>query len=145
MKKFLIIGNSNAITQKNIFPHIASGEWLMRSSNNKIHLSMDFIDCDGNIKNIPSAWFTNIGIPSTNTLTLSKKYNPNDYPKYDNIDAINVNRIKDIPMDYDGCMAVPISIVLFTNQFEIVGALPRGGPINGHFTYKRVLVKKKKG
>ena len=145
MKKFLIIGNSNAITYKSIFPHIASGEWFLRTGKGDRHCSMSFLDEDGERKDMPSLWYTNLNNGHLyQELELTAKYDPEKYPKYDNIDAINVNSIKDIPYDYDGVIGCPISIVLFTNQFEIVGALPRGGPINGKYTFKRILVKKKK-
>lgn len=68
-------------------------------------------------------WFTNLETNDNKFLELSCKYNPKDYPKYDNYDAINVNKVETIPIDYDDIMGVPISFLdkYNPNQFEIVG------------------------
>lgn len=163
MKKFLIIGSANAITYKEIFPYIASGEWFIRSGNGKISFIIRFINSDGEEQNVPSLWYTNLDSRHLyKTLELTKKYDERLYPKYDNYDAIEVSRIKDIPYDYDGCMGVPISIVLFSPyQFEIIWTTDRGGDgmiewlkknpfdkswdsawINGQKVYKRILIKR---
>ena len=122
MKKFLIIGNANAITYKEIFPYIASGEWFIRTKNGTVCFAMNFTNSNGENKIISSVWFTNLDSRHLyKTLELTKTYDPEKYPKYDNYDAIEVSRIKDIPYDYDGVMGVPISIVLFSPyQFSIV-------------------------
>lgn len=130
-KDFLIIGNKNAITYKNIFPLL---------KDNKIHLGYNniykFIKPDGTIQNFGNiCWFTNLATNKMNEeLILTKKYYKNDgktpledsyinYPKYYNCDAINVNKIQDIPKDYYGIMGVPISFLeqYNPNQFEIIG------------------------
>ena len=90
----------------------------------------------------------------TEDLLLFRTYNAKDYPKYDNYDAINVDKVKDIPMDYYGVMGVPITFLdsYNPNQFEIVGAMTTtkvegdnyGYPyINGDRKYARILIKRK--
>lgn len=160
MKKFLIIGSANAITYKEIFPYIASGEWFIRTANGKISFVMYFTNSEGEIKKVPSVWFTNLDSRHLyKTLELTKTYDPEKYPRYDNYNAVEVGCIKDIPYDYEGIMGVPISIVLFSPyQFEIVGCSRHddmnmdggvwlGGKadatINGKEVYKRILIKKK--
>ena len=125
-KKFLIIGNKNAITYKEIFPLIKDNKlWLGITSPE------DFVQPKGdkkkNMKGL-TRWFTNIEHSIRNQpLDLYKKYNPKEYPKYDNYDAINVDKTSDIPMDYDGVMGVPISFLdkYCPTQFEIVGGFNR--------------------
>ena len=142
-KKFLIIGNMNAITYKEIFPLIKDNKlWLgasIKSGDRKFYVPDNYplnasgcgIDENGKrfirVKGV--RWFTNIEDAKRNLpLDLYKKYNPNDYPKYDNYDAINVDKTSDIPMDYDGVMGVPITFLdkYCPTQFEIVD-------INPHF------------
>ena len=119
-KKFLIIGNKNAITYKDFFPLLKNGDvgigWKGPS---------EFLQPDGSIKKFGNiGWLTNLGVAKCNEkLLLRKKYDPEEYPSYDNYDAINVNKLSDIPVDYDGVMGVPISIMDKYNpdQFEIIG------------------------
>ena len=136
-KKFLIIGNMNAITFKEIFPLIKDNRLWEGVSLSGTKCQFDipeeydgknvFIDEFGKRKaKINNAiWFTNIEHKLRNTpLDLYKKYagHENEYPKYDNYDAINVDKTSDIPMDYDGVMGVPITFLYkyCPNQFEIV-------------------------
>ena len=119
-KKFLIIGNKNAITYKDFFPLLKNEDvWIGHTSPS------EFITPDGGIKKFGNiGWFTNLGIAKRNEkLVLQKNYTPEKYSRYDNYDAINVNKLSDIPVDYDGVMGVPISIMDHYNpeQFEIVG------------------------
>lgn len=136
-KKFLIIGNMNAITYKEIFPLIKENKiWTGYKSFGG---GMDMIppnfspnECkkfkystDGTpLVNIMGCiWFTNLEHNKRNEeLLLYKKYNPEDYPKFDNYDAINVNKVTEIPYDYDGVMGVPLTFIGSHNpkQFEIV-------------------------
>ena len=132
-KKFLIIGNMNAITYKEIFPLIKENKLWAGYSFNK---SMDFempdsyegeVGVNGRkVGKVPAiCWFTNIPHDKRNRpLTLYKKYNPQEFPKYDNYDAIEVSKTADIPMDYDGVMGVPISFLdkYCPEQFEILNA-----------------------
>ena len=119
-KKFLVIGSKNAITYKDFFPLLKKGDVWIGYNN-----PSEFITPDGSIKKFGNiGWFTNLGIAKRHEkLVLRKKYTPEEYPRYDNCDAINVDKLYDIPMDYDGVMGVPISIMEKYNpaQFEIVG------------------------
>lgn len=134
-KNFLIIGNQNAITYKEIFPLLKDNEmWLGVSSGSKeFEVVGDLIDRKnvyydkesgkwmskfGNI-----SWFTNLEHYVRNEeLALFKKYNEQEYPKYDNYNAINVDRVANIPCDYDGVMGVPITFLnkYNPNQFDII-------------------------
>ena len=137
-KKFLIIGNMNAITYKEIFKLIKEGKiWLgcsIRSGDREFGIPKDYpltaassrIDDKGNkfIKVKGVRWFTNLDYKKRHEdLILYRTYNPDEYPKYDNYDAINVDKTKDIPLDYKGAMGVPITFMDKYNpeQFEILG------------------------
>jgi len=96
-------------------------------------------------------WFTNLDISKRHEdLILFKKYTPEEYPKYDNYDAINVDKTKEIPMDYDGAMGVPITFLDKYNpeQFEIVkfrkGNDDKDLVINGKSPYFRILIRNKR-
>ena len=118
MKGFLIIGNFSAVQYKDIFPLFKDNKmWLGVSKR-----GMDFLTSLG-LKNINAVWYTNLVNRSHNYLKLTKAYNPANYPKYDNYDAIEVSKTKDIPMDYDGIMGVPLTFLDKYNieQFEIIG------------------------
>ena len=118
-KKFLIVGNKNAITYKDFFPLLKNNEvWI---GYNNVH---EFKQPDGSIKKFGNiGWFTNLDISKRHEkLILWKNYTPEEYPKYDNYDAINVNKVSEIPVDYDGVMGVPITYFDKHNpeQFEIL-------------------------
>jgi hypothetical protein len=101
-------------------------------------------------------WFTNMDYKERHEdLILYKKYTPEEYPKYDNYDAINVDKTSDIPVDYDGAMGVPITFLDKFNpeQFEIIGIdrYTEGNKtpgkrmmINGNEMYARIIIKNKK-
>ena len=137
-KKFLIIGNINAITYKEIFPLIKENQvWLgysIHSGDREFRVPDNYplqaagfrIDDQGHkyirVKGV--RWFTNMDYVERHTeLELWKKYTPEEYPKYDNYDAINVDKTADIPEDYFGVMGVPITFLDKYNpdQFEILG------------------------
>ena len=164
-KKFLIIGNMNAITYKEIFPLIKDNKiWLGVNGVNKdwyFHITDECKEHVVKEKKEGSAWkmvngevmgrlaiicwFTNIEHSKLNLpLDLYKKYNPKDYPKYDNYNAINVDKVTDIPMDYDGVMGVPITFLdkYCPTQFEIVGIPLKSLTINGKKVYKRIMIRK---
>ena len=96
-------------------------------------------------------WFTNLEIPKRHEdLILYKQYIKDDYLKYDNYDAINVNKTSDIPMDYYDTMGVPITFLDKYNpeQFEIVGTstadMPKGAPyVKGKRIYERILIRRR--
>ncbi|KUK66399.1 MAG: Adenine-specific DNA modification methylase, partial [Parcubacteria bacterium 34_609] len=133
-KKFLIMGNQNAITYKEIFKLIKENKmWLGQSLNGKNILFQipDYYESyykiiDGKKYAFPKGvvWFTNFDVPKrSEELVLYKKYDKKEYPKFDNYDAINIDRTEQIPMDYTGVMGVPITFLHKYNpdQFEIVG------------------------
>ena len=118
-KKFLIIGNKNAITYKEFFSLLKENKVWLGCTNVK-----EFLQPDGSIKKFGNiGWFTNLDVAKRHEkLILWKHYTPEEYPKYDNYDAINIDKVADIPCDYDGVMGVPITFLDKYNpeQFEIV-------------------------
>jgi len=175
-KMFLIIGNWNAITYKDIFKLIKGDRiWIGINSNRNfsgfivpkhysLHGTEARIDENGNriVSTNNTCWFTNLDITKRHEdLILYKSYNEKEFSPYDNYDAINVDKAKDIPMDFDGVMGVPITFLNKYNpeQFEIVGLLAgnirglagipskigKDGPyINGKLKYGRILIRNKK-
>ena len=166
-KKFLIIGNVNAITYKEVFPLIQNNQlWLgasIHSGDREFRVPDDYplkaagyrVDDQGNkyirVKGV--RWFTNLDYKQRHEdLILYKHYIPDEYPKFDNYDAIDVDKTADIPMDYSDCMGVPVTFLDKFNpdQFEIIGNeyslnIPRGrGYVNGKRKYSRIFVKNKK-
>ena len=157
-KRFLILGSMNAITYKEIFPLIRDNRMWMGIGGAKTFLQPDGTEKSfGNI-----VWYSNLRHEKRNEkLLMWKKYDPDDYPKYDNYDAIEVSKVKDIPKDYDGAMGVPISFLDKYNpeQFEIIGAdeangrglsdgLFRNGGVkqarvNGNRVFKRIFIRRK--
>jgi len=145
-KKFLLIGNMNAITYREIFPHIQANQiWLGNGFNvsmvfkttypNKLEANRKYViskgyDPDKNFVKTPAiAWYTNLDYPQRHEdLVLYKHYTPEEFPTYDNYDAINVDKVTDIPCDYYGIIGVPITFLGAYNpdQFEIIW---RGGDI----------------
>ena len=128
MKKFLIIGNGNAVTYKEIFPLIKENKMCLGQNTKggtRKGNSLVFTTQNKKEKHALSWWYTNIDCQRHKQhLDLYKKYNAEEYPKYDNYDAINIDRSSDIPMDYDGVMGVPITFLdkYCPTQFEIVDA-----------------------
>ena len=159
-KKFIIIGPENAITYKEIFPFIKENKiWLgfskpsvfripveYRDENNKSQFIKDGVVYQkfGNI-----CWFTNLEHEKRiEKIPLIKKYNPDEYPHYDNYDAIDTNSVKKIPADYNGVIGVPITYLQHhnPNQFEIIkfrkGNDDKDLTINGKCPYFRILIRK---
>lgn len=160
-KKFLVIGNYNAITYKEVFGFIKENKmWLGISPR-----SMNFKKSDGSIDVVNACWFTNLDNRKRHIDlirdVLYKKYNEVDYPKYDNYDAINVDKTNDIPVDYFGYMGVPITYLTKhnPNQFEIIESnsirlnenVPfkshglikdKDGSVNGINKYVRIVIKR---
>jgi len=136
-KKFLIIGNTNAITYKETFKLIKENK--MRTGYTNFNVGMFFvvpdnwkkfhhIDENGNkiARVSTSCWFTSLQVDKHNDeIILYKKYSGNEdsYPKYENYDGIEVSQVANIPVDYHGAMGVPITFVDKHNpeQFEIIG------------------------
>lgn len=174
-KKFLIIGNLNAITYKEIFPLIKDNKmWLgygFSGGNAFFQVNNSSIDeyakgvydpTAGLVKFRNCAWYTNLDFKKRHEeLPLYKKYSPEEYPKYDNYNAIEVSKTKEIPEDYDGVMGVPISFLdkYCPEQFEILGATESEGkglsnglwdsdskvaqPLVGGKRYKRIFIRAK--
>ncbi len=163
-KKFIIIGNQNAITYKEIFPLLKDNKmWLgygfnagnayfrVINSNSENYAEGVYDASTGLVKFRNCVWFTNIDIHKRHEdLILYKSYSPEEYPKYDNYDAINVNKTADIPYDYEGYMGVPITFLDRYNpdQFEIVrfrkGNDDKDLSVNGKCPYFRIIIKRKK-
>ena len=166
-KKFLIIGNINAITYKEIFKLIKGNRaWLGINMGRGIsgfivpyHYELygteTNIDSFGNRIISPNncLWLTNLDtFKRHEDIVLAKTYYGNEieYPKFDNYDAINVNKTQDIPMDYDGVMGVPITFLHKYNpgQFELIkfrkGNDDKDLSINGKCPYFRILIKNKR-
>ena len=163
-KKFIILGNKNAVRNKKIFPLVIEKKiWLGATIPRKFYLpdnsTIDYLSglC---------RWFTNLECHKKITpVILSKKYNERDYPTYDTFNAINVDKVKDIPIDYNGYIGVPVTFIdkwnpevdsetsfASTNDYEIIGILSHGidskydfaEPIvNGKKLYSRFIIKKK--
>ena len=171
-KKFIIIGNINAVTYKEFFPLIMNDKtWLGYGFNrNCAHFVSPYKDTasdldhkEGMIRVSGIMWFTNLDIKKRHEeMILVKRYNPNDYPKYDNYDAIEVRKTADIPCDYAGVMGVPITFLdkYSPDQFEILGCSESEGKgfsnglwnskseakqplINGQRQYKRIFIRNK--
>lgn len=146
-KQFLIIGNKNAITYKEIFPLLKNNDIWLGYENVK-----EFKQPDGTIKKFGNiGWFTNLDISKKHEdIILYRTYNTTDYPKYDNYDAINVNKVSEIPVDYSGIMGVPITFMDKYNpeQFRVIGLDKQftsdggRGKLNGKSKYARILIKK---
>lgn len=119
-KTFLIIGNFNATTYKDVFQHFKKNKiWIGYSPRN-----MEFLTPKGEKKSVNASWFTNLDISKRHEdIILYETYSPEKYPKYVNFDAIEVGQTNKIPQDYDGLMGVPITFLERYNpeQFELVG------------------------
>ena len=172
-KRFVIIGNKNAITYKEIFKLIKDNKIWIGDTPMGFDMLFDVPDhfaqelvsskkegsaykvVDGVVKGRAQAiWFTNLDHGRRHEdLILHKTYNEEEYPKYDNYDAINVDKTKDIPKDYSGVMGVPITFLDKYNpkQFEILGIANSARwighecltVIDGQKKYNRVLIKKR--
>lgn len=181
-KKFLIIGNQNAITYKEIFPYIKENKmWLGTNSNLSIIYKTPYKNTqasnrdtviknglnpdDGYILVAGICWFTNLDIKKRHdTIATGYLYgdDPSKYPVYDNYNAINCDKVNEIPDDYDGAIGVPITFLgkHCPAQFEILDARDYGhtnaqknkttylikdadGSIGGRNTYARILIKRK--
>ncbi len=166
-KQFLIIGNINAITYKEIFKLIKENKaWLginlgrgisgfIVPEHYELYGTEARIDGFGNRIVSPNncLWLTNLDTSKRHQdIELTKKYlgNETEYPKYDNYNGINVNKTKNIPLDYSGCMGVPITFLHKFNpdQFELIkfrkGNDGKDLSINGKCPYFRILIRNKR-
>lgn len=173
-KDFIMIGNTNALTYKEIFKLFKENK--IRTGNTKFNVGMYFYVPDSYnqyhkiedgrkmVRVSTSCWFTTLPVKKHNEyLTCYKRYSPEEYPKYDNYDAINVDKYTDIPYDYDGCMGVPVTFLDKYNpeQFEILGLAASAGYkpeivgipflgnkdarplVNGKNTYARIFIRRR--
>ena len=167
-KKFLIVGPKNAITYKEVFKFIkedrlwlgygfANGNAFFKTPHFKEFADGVYDEKTGLVKFRNVAWFTNLDTTKRHEeILLYKRYTSEEYPKYDNYDAVEVSRIANIPADYDGVMGVPITFLENYNpdQFQILGSnrgidqdpngiYGRGSYLNGKETFKRLFIQKK--
>jgi len=164
-KKFVIVGSLNALTYKDIFQLIKNNKmWIgygfkagnafFKIPETATHNYVEGVydSSTGLVKFRNCSWYTNLEIPKRHDdLILYKNYTPEEYPKYDNYDAINVNKTSDIPADYYGVMGVPITFLDKYNpdQFEILGneedlKIEKGrGYVNGKRLYGRIFIRRR--
>lgn len=163
-KKFVVVGHQNAIKYKEIFPLIVQNKlWLGYGfKGGAAHFFSKYQDNatagdhrEGMIRVSGVVWFTNLDLPKRHErLVLYKKYSEEEYPHYDNYDAIEVGKTELIPEDFDGVMGVPITFLNKYNpeQFEIVGEFNHGcdseydlaKPIlNGKELYPRIAIRRR--
>ena len=149
-KKFLIIGSLNAVKYSECFPFIINNQmWL---GNNNVR---NFMQPDGTVKKFGNInWYTNLDFAKRHEkIILWKEYNDKEYPKYETYDAIEVSKVTNIPVNYNGIMGVPISFMSKYNpeQFEIVGEFNNGSDnifdlaepiINGKELYPRIAIRR---
>lgn len=173
-RKFIIVGHQNALTYKEIFPLIKDNKlWLGYGFKGGAghFINEHYEDYatatdrkEGMIRVSGVVWFTNLDISKRHEdIILYKDYNTEEYPNYDNYDAIEVSKTNEIPKDYKGIMGVPITFMNKYNpeQFEIIGATESEGKgfsngiwdknsnvaqamINGKKVYKRIFIRNKK-
>jgi len=167
-KKFLILGDQNAITYKETFGYVKDDKLWVGYDNGGtkwFQVPMDYDIPTESRKKIVNGvkyfsmgrilWFTNLDTTKRNeNIVLYKKYTPKEFPKYDNYDVINVDKVSDIPMNYNHVMGVPITFVDKYNpkQFEILGVANSARwigykcltIIQGRKIYNRILIKRKK-
>jgi hypothetical protein len=161
-KNFLIIGNTNSITYKEVFKLIQDDNLRTGYTNFNVGMFFEvpndweqYHHIDENGKKIArvstSCWFTNLEVEKhKQDIVLYKKYDSENYPKYDNYNGIEVSKVQEIPMDYEGTMGVPITFIDKYNpdQFEIIkfrkGDDEKDLSINGKCPYFRILIKNKK-
>lgn len=165
-KDFLIVGNQNAVTYREIFPLIRDNKVWLGYNNGHFWFKVpetyevkktDFkVDENGQkwrrMGNI--CWFTNLDIEKRHEdMTLFRNYSPNNYPRYDDCNAIEVSRTLDIPCDFYDPIGVPITFMQYynPNQFVILGLdnhelewVGHGPKLNGKTLYRRIIIKRRK-
>ena len=173
-KKFLVVGNMNAITYNEVFHYIKNDQmWIdmfFKNTGMRFRVSDDYelnaarcgIDENGEkwISLRTVRWFTNIENSKRHiSLDLFKRYNPIEYKKYDNYDAIECSKTRDIPIYYDGVIGVPITFLdkYCPDQFEILGCSNKFADCGKHIDgkgwtpivnnkniYKRIFIRHKR-
>ena len=168
-KKFVIVGSQNAVTYKEVFQYFKDNKiWVgYKSGDMEFKVPEHYEERETRFRQDETGqkwrslgnicWFTNLDISKRHEdLILYKTYNPEDYPTYDNYEAINVNKVAEIPMDYKGAMGIPITFLDKYNpaQFEILGidrplveeitGKVSRFRINGKEIYARIVIKNKR-
>ena len=154
---FLLIGNENCYDNPRVFPYIKDNKIKTGFTKPKF-----FITPDGTQQRLGNIqWLTNLNIEKENQLKLTKNYSPELYENYDNYEAINVDRVADIPIDYYGIMGVPITYISKHNPkfFEILGNTKKtmkynvpyiegfndhggNGMVKGKLKYSRIFIQR---
>lgn len=147
-KEFIIIAPNTAIGYKNIFKYIKSGD--IKLGNRKMNKAIYFNKPDGTkIRMNNVVYLTNMKYKcDTDIKTLEAKYDPLKYQMCDNIDAVNIDKCADVPIDYDGLMTVPLTFLEYLKRynFKIVGF--RYGTddkdirVDGKEKFQRIIIKK---
>ena len=165
MKDFLLICNKNCITYKEFFPFIKDRKVNIGYTHPGV-FGQPAEDTHKSMQGL-TRWFSTLSTSDKPPLILTKTYDPEKYPKYDNYDAINVDRVKDIPWDYDGVIGCPITILdhnldnveiegIWNDEREEADFIVKGTPtyidekhksfqgpvVDGKAKYARVLIKK---
>ena len=141
-KKFLIVGNFNSVGYKDVFSMLKNDSLRLGYSKR----GMSFMTHGGAVKKVNACWFTNMSHKRRfEKLNLTKKYNSQDYPAYDNCNAIEVSKVIDIPYDYAALMGVPRTFFEKYNhkQFEVVARIGNAR-VKGVKKFDRILIKHRK-
>lgn len=155
MDGFIIIGGMSVLGYKDIFQLIKDNKiWVSETRGKSPYTGKEYkyysyhryYNTNNGVRDLPTFFYTNIKYKEHH-LELTKSYTPEQYSKLDNYDAIEVNRIKDIPIDYQGYMSVPVPFLLSynPNEFEILSNIINDAKLNGKSLYKRLLIRKKYG
>ena len=140
MKKFLILGNMNIATEMSKLL-LKGNMWCGTKYNGSNMMEFNY---QGNEVKVPALFWTNLNYDFEKPFVeLTKTYNPIDYPKYDNYDAIEVSKSKNIPMDYTGHIGVPLHFLDKYNpeQFQIICSIRP--VINGKVKFARLIIRNK--
>lgn len=139
VKKFLVLGSNIAPNIKDVF------ELMMK---NRISIGYVYdksltFECQYGTKKVPIGWYSSLPVQCRGMIELTKIYNPEEYPKYDDYDAIEVSKTKNIPMDYTVRIGVPLHFLDKYNpeQFQIIGSITP--LLNGKMKFKRIIIRNK--
>lgn len=145
MVDFLVLGPAMTVQYRNIFPLIKECKIDIGYKRDRKHI-LFLVPGKEELADISDTtiWFSNISDYCPAPLEFSKKYIEGDYKKIEGTDIINVDCFRDIPYDYEGVMAVPVTFlrVMNRNQFELIG-LKTGVVVDGEQKFVRILIKRK--
>lgn len=154
-KDCLIVSNNTCPSNKVGFKYFKAGRiWGGFNTLTDFIVPAEYIDntkyykVDENGRHhlqVTARWITTLPTGKVSDLKLVRKYQPECYPKYENIDAIEVSKVNDIPVDYDGLMGVPITYIYKHDpeQFEIIGETRSDARVNGKTKFKRMFIKRR--